>query len=120
MLPPKIISKIILLTTLNFLAALSLEPEFAVYPCPAPQGKAPLAFTLPAGGRLSLALVAPLGRKRTLLPLAYHPPGKNGLPIPLPQKGLWLLLVEPAPPKTLKFGRNNFLRPQKDFGGFLV
>jgi hypothetical protein len=86
------------------LAALSLEPEFAVYPCPAPQGKATLAFTLPAGGRLSLALVDPLGRKRTLLPLAYYPPGKNELPIPLPQKGLWLLLVEPEnqPQKNFK------------------
>jgi photosystem II stability/assembly factor-like uncharacterized protein len=29
------------------LAALSLEPEFAVYPCPAPQGKATLAFPCP-------------------------------------------------------------------------
>jgi hypothetical protein len=71
---------------------------------PAPQGKATFAFTLPAGGRLSLALVDPLGRKRTLLPVAYYPPGKNELPIPLPQKGLWLLLVEAEnqPPKTLK------------------
>jgi hypothetical protein len=49
-------------------------------------------------------LVDPLGRKQTLLPLAYYPPGKNELPIPLSQKRLWLLLVETEnqPPKTFK------------------
>jgi photosystem II stability/assembly factor-like uncharacterized protein len=84
--------------------AAKAEPSFALYPSPAQGGKANLAFTLPASARLSLTLVDPLGRRRPLLPLTPFPPGKNEYTVALPQKGLWLLLVEPEnqPPQTLK------------------